>query len=116
MILLLRVKEKKEDCKEKSEAAVETTNSNSSADSEVLAQLKELLSKNPKDKSIQKCINAYEEDVKKTEAKIQKKEKKHKAKNLRIFRKIVRDKNTMNDFSFYEKLEILEQKKIIKEL
>jgi ATP-dependent Lon protease len=90
--------------------------SNSVTDSEVLAQLKELLSKNPKDKSIKKCINAYEEDVKKTEAKMQKKEKKQKAKNLRIFRKIVRDKNTMNDFSFYEKLKISEQKKIIKEL
>jgi ATP-dependent Lon protease len=35
---------------------------------------------------------------------------------LRIFRKIVKDKNTSNDFTFYEKLEIEEQKKIIKEL
>ena len=85
-------------------------------DSEVLTQLKELLSKNPKDKSIKKCIHAYEADLKKNDAKKQKKEKKHKAKNLRIFRKIVRDKNTMNDFAFYEKLDILEQKKIIKEL
>jgi ATP-dependent Lon protease len=105
-------KAKKNKDKIEKEKKIET----SDADSEVLAQLKELLSKNPKDKSIKKCINAYEEDVKKTEAKIQKKEKKHKAKNLRIFRKIVRDKNTMNDFSFYEKLEIIEQKKIIKEL
>ena len=105
------IKEKNTNNKEKTDA-----NAVSEADSEVLAQLKELLSKNPKDKSIKKCINAYEEDVKKTEAKAQKKEKKHKAKNLRIFRKIVRDKNTMNDFSFYEKLEIQEQKKIIKEL
>jgi ATP-dependent Lon protease len=56
-------------------------------------------------------------DIDKTnKAKIQKKDKKRKAKNLRIFRKIVRDKNTMNDFSFYEKLEIQDQKKIIKEL
>ena len=85
-------------------------------DSEVLTQLKELLSKNPKDKSIKKCIHAYEADLKKNDAKKQKKEKKHKAKNLRIFRKIVRDKNTMNDFAFYEKLDISEQKKIIKEL
>ena len=83
---------------------------------EVLAQLKELLIKNPRDKSIKKCINAYEEDIKQNEVKLQKKEKKHKAKNLRIFRKIVRDKNTMNDFSFYEKLPIQQQKKIIKEL
>jgi ATP-dependent Lon protease len=35
---------------------------------------------------------------------------------MRIFRKIVKDKNTTNDFSFYEKLEIEEQKKIIKEV
>ena len=42
--------------------------------------------------------------------------KKYKERNLRIFKKIVKDKNTMNDFAFYEKLEITEQKKIIKEL
>lgn len=35
---------------------------------------------------------------------------------MRIFRKIIKDKNTMNDFSFYEKLEIENQKKLIKEL
>jgi len=110
------VKEKKTNNKEKPEAVIETSNAVGVSDSVVLAQLKELLSKNPKDKSIKKCIDTYEEDVKKNEAKMQKKVKKHKEKNLRIFRKIVRDKNTMNDFSFYEKLEITEQKKIIKEL
>jgi len=47
---------------------------------------------------------------------MEKKEKKYKERNMRIFRKIVKDKNTMNDFSFYEKLEIPEQKKILKEL
>jgi len=83
---------------------------------EVLSQLKELLSKNPKDKSIEKCIEVYEEDVKKEKAKKEKKEKKQKEKNMRIFRKIIRDKNTMNDFSFYEKLETENQKKLIKEL
>ena len=101
-----------------SEESDNAVNASASASdkSEVLAQLKELLNKNPKDKSIIKCINAYEKDVKKTTAKLEKKNKKRKAKNLRIFRKIVRDKNTMNDFSFYEKLPIPEQKKIIKEL
>ena len=78
--------------------------------------MREILNSNPKDKSIKKCIELYEEDTKNLEAKKQKKEKKQKAKNLRIFRKIVRDKNTMNDFSFYEKLDIPNQKKIIKEL
>jgi len=83
---------------------------------EVYEQLKLLLSKNPNDKSIQKCINVYEEDIQKQKKRTEKKEKKQKAKNMRIFRKIIRDKNTMNDFSFYEKLELEHQKKIIKEL
>jgi len=83
---------------------------------EILTQLKEILSKNPKDKSIEKCIELYEKDAKKEREKKQKKEKKQKDKNMRIFRKIIRDKNTMNDFSFYEKLETDNQKKLIKEL
>jgi ATP-dependent Lon protease len=83
---------------------------------EILAQLKEILSKNPKDKSIEKCIDFYEQDIKKEKKREEKKEKKQKAKNMRIFRKIITDKNTMNDFSFYEKLEKENQKKLIKEL
>jgi ATP-dependent Lon protease len=35
---------------------------------------------------------------------------------MRIFRKIGKDKNTMNDFHYFEKLEFNHQKKIIKEL
>ena len=83
---------------------------------EMLSQLKELLAKNPKDKSIKKCIDVYEKDIKDSKRKIEKKEKKQKAKNLRIFRKILKDKNTMNDFAIYEKLELENQKKLIKEL
>lgn len=83
---------------------------------EALTQLKELLAKNPKDKSIQKCIDVYEDEIKKDKAKRAKKEKKQKEKNLRIFRKIIRDKNTLNDFAFYEKMDLENQKKLIKEL
>jgi ATP-dependent Lon protease len=83
---------------------------------EILRHLKDLLSNNPKDKSIEKCVDIYEKDVTKYKEKKEKKEKKQKDKNMRIFRKIIRDKNTMNDFSFYEKLEIDNQKKLIKEL
>ena len=75
-----------------------------------------MLSKNPHDKTIHKCIEFYKEDTKKNKLRLEKKQKKQKAKNMRIFRKIIRDKNTMNDFSFYEKLELEHQKKIIKEL
>ena len=85
-------------------------------DADVLDKLKELLDKNPNNKSIKKCIDVYEEDEKSSKRKVEKKTKKQKDKNLRIFRKIIKDKNTMNDFSFYEKLEIEKQKKVIKEM
>jgi len=54
--------------------------------------------------------------MKKQKIKKDKKIKKEKERNTRIFKKILRDKNTMNDFEFYDKLEIEQQKKIIKEL
>ena len=84
--------------------------------SDAYLQLKKMLELNPNDKSIKKCIEVYKADIKKQNAKKGKKEKKQKHRNMRIFRKIIRDKNTMNDFGFYEKLNVLEQKNIIKEL
>jgi ATP-dependent Lon protease len=105
-------KQDKDTKKETKELTVE----NKKINNETLEQLKQILEKNPNDKSIKKCIETYEEDLKKEKAKEEKKNKKHKDKNMRIFRKIVKDKNTTNDFSFYEKLQIDEQKKIIKEL
>jgi ATP-dependent Lon protease len=82
----------------------------------ILTQLNDMLSKHPNDKSIQKCIQVYETDMKKENIKHEKRIKKEKNRNGRIFRKILRDKNTMNDFEFYEKLDLEQQKKIIKEL
>jgi ATP-dependent Lon protease len=109
-------KKGKKEREEKEEKEDEKCNDNKEDKNQVLQQLKELLSKNPKNKSIQKCIEAYEEDVKLEAKKKEKKEKKQKAKNMRIFRKILSDKNSMNDFTFYEKLETESQKKLIKEL
>ena len=83
---------------------------------ETYEQLKKLLEANPQDKAIKKMIDVYEKETKLQKIKLAKKEKKQKAKNLRIFKKIIKDKNTMNDFSFYEKMELDNQKKIIKEL
>lgn len=82
----------------------------------VLDTLKEMLVKYPNDKSIETLITVYGENVKKETKKREKKEKKQKDKNMRIFRKILSDKNSMNDFTFYEKLETENQKKLIKEL
>ena len=83
---------------------------------ESLDQLKKILELNPTDKSIQKCIAVYELDLKNQKKNEEKKSKKQKDKNLRIFKKILKDKNTMNDFSFYEKMEMDKQHKLIKEL
>jgi ATP-dependent Lon protease len=103
---------KKEEKVDKKEEKVDKKEDNN----DVLFKLKELCQNNKNNKSMQKCIAAYEEDIKTTTAKQAKKLKKQKERNNRIFKKIVKDKNTMNDFAFYEKLDIQEQKKIIKEL
>ena len=67
-------------------------------------------------KMIQKCIELVENDINKEKEKKVKKEHKQKAKHARIFRKILREKNTMNDFDFFDKIECENQHKIIKEL
>ncbi len=85
-------------------------------ESEVLTNLKNLLELNPNDKSIKKCIKLYKDDLKIQKEKQEKITQKEKDRNERIFRRIMKDKNTMNDFEFYGKLDISEQKKIIKEL
>ena len=107
-------KSKCENDKMAKEESSKTTNNN--MNDEMLSKFKQLLEENPNDKALKKCMEVYENDLKKQKAKKEKKVKKQKAKNMRIFRKNVRDKNMMNDYSFYEKLEIEEQKKIIKEL
>jgi ATP-dependent Lon protease len=113
---LLKKKRKFKKSSNKKENKVIEKQPDNAKTNETLEQLKKLMESNPNDKSIQKCIEVYEKDLKEQKTKIEKKEKKQKAKNMRIFRKIIRDKNTMNDFSFYEKLDTENQKKIIKEL
>jgi ATP-dependent Lon protease len=84
--------------------------------SNTLDKLKNLANEDPNNKIMKKCIELCEEEIKKTNAKKEKKLKKQKAKNSRIFKKILRDKNTMNDFKFFDNLDMEYQKKIIKEL
>ena len=83
---------------------------------EMLEELNKILKNNPNDKSMQKCINIYKQDLKVQKQKNEQKQQKQKEKNLRIFKKILRDKNTMNDSTFYQKLDCNNQIKIIKEL
>jgi ATP-dependent Lon protease len=95
---------------------IETNHANPNNNSSVLEKLKEMMAQENNNKLLKKCVELCEEDIKKSKSKQEKKMKKQKAKNGRIFRKIVKDKNTMNDYKFFENLEIDNQKKIIKEL
>ena len=81
-----------------------------------MSQLKNLYKKNKNNKNAKACIEACEETIKDHEKKQKRKEKKHQEKNSRIFRRLVKDKNTNNDFDFFSKLEVEPQKKILKEL
>jgi len=109
-----KIKKEKKDFQDSNNNNNNSNNNNNNE--EMLVKFKQLLLENPNDKSLQKCVEVYEKDIETQKVKKEKKVKKQKDKNMRIFRKIVRDKNMMNDFSFYEKLELEEQKKIIKEL
>jgi ATP-dependent Lon protease len=85
-------------------------------DLEVLAKLTELAKTTKNNKMVQKCIDVCEANLKETKARRERMDKKGKDKHLRIFKKLLKDKNTNNDFTFYEKMDIVEQRKIIKEL
>jgi ATP-dependent Lon protease len=85
-------------------------------DPTVLTLLKDLQTKNKDDKLVSECIKMCEEKLEISKKNKDKIEKKTKDRNDRIFKKILRDKNTMNDFDFFKKMEIDQQKKIIKEL
>jgi ATP-dependent Lon protease len=86
------------------------------SDEDVVAMLKDLQSRNKNNDLVNECLKVCEEKIAVNKKKQEKKVKKEKARNGRIFKRILRDKNTMNDFEFYDKLETVNQKKIIKEL
>ena len=88
----------------------------SSTTTEFMNQMKELYEKNKDNTMAKECFKMCEQNVQKIEKKEERKNVKRQDKNTRIFRKIVKDKNTMNDFEFFNKLQVDEQKKIIKEL
>ena len=85
-------------------------------DEVILKGLKEVQEKNRGNKMIEECIKVCEKELKQKRKKHEKKIQKTKEKHERIFRRVIRDKNPMNDFTFFNKLEPDEQKKIIKEV
>ena len=93
-----------------------TDNSPEDNDEELLVQLKDIYEKNPNNKTIKECIETCENKIKDKQIKINKMVLKYKERNERIFQKIIKDKNTLNDFTFFKELNTEQQKKIIKEL
>ena len=85
-------------------------------DEELLIQLKDIYEKNPNNKTIKECIETCENKIKAKQIKLNKIALKYKERNERIFQKIIKDKNTLNDFTFFKELNTEQQKKIIKEL
>lgn len=82
----------------------------------LLDTLKKLHEANKDNDIVKECLRVCEEKMQKKIKKDEKRVKKTKDRNERIFRRIMYDKNTMNDFEFFSKMEIPDQKKIIKEL
>jgi len=95
---------------------VDEDNSLETYPDEIVTKLKEMLEQNKNNKMAQKCIDMCEDEIATNKKKQDKKIAKTKAKNLRIFKRKVSDKNVMNDFAFYSKLDVNEQKHLIKEL
>ena len=118
---LIKHKSKKNTCAAKKEKNVKDEKTKSTTipiinDGDVISKLKEIQEKDKDNKLIQQCISVCEKNIKENNKRTEKKNKKQKDKNMRIFKKIIKDKNTNNEFSFYEKLDTEKQKTIIKEL
>jgi ATP-dependent Lon protease len=92
------------------------TSESSPINTELVTVLKELEAKNKDNSLVKECLRVCNEKMETDKKKQAKKTQKEKARNGRIFKRILRDKNTMNDYEFYERLEPEQQKKIIKEL
>ena len=110
------LKEKTTETKEPKKKVVERKESSAIANDEILIQLKEMYTKYPDNELLEAYVEDYSEQLEEKQTKKEKMDKKYKERNCRIFKKIIKDKNTLNDSAFFKKMDIEEQKKIIKEL
>ena len=83
---------------------------------DILNQLREIYNKNPTNELLKDYVQDYSEQLEIKNKRKEKMDKKYKERNCRIFKKIIKDKNVLNDSAFFKKMEMEEQKKIIKEL
>jgi ATP-dependent Lon protease len=115
-----------EDTEEEEEEVITKKNNNNTTTTENdnndgINKLKEMINnlsdKERKSKSIQKFITELEKDEKEKEKKQKRKNKKEKIKNTKNFKKLLREKNVMNDVRFFkDKMNPEQQKLVIKQL
>lgn len=112
--------EKKEKGSEKETENIKLVTTEKTSDSETQSKLLEVLNglkeRGENSDLVNECIKVCNQKMEVDKKKTEKKLKKEKDRNDRIFKRILKDKNTMNDFEFFEKMEVSSQKKIIKEL
>jgi|UniRef100_A0A6C0IM94 ATP-dependent Lon protease len=87
---------------------------------DVLNTMKKLCAENSGNKLLQESmkmgIDHYQSKVDKVDRQKERKEQKQKDKNSRIFKKLLRNKNKTNDYTFFDGLEKEKQIKLIKEV
>ena len=84
--------------------------------SSLLLHLKDLQENNKDNDIIKKCIDMCETDNTAQTKMATKLNKKYSERNCRIFKRYIKDKNTLNDYAFFKKLDIDKQKSVIGEL
>jgi len=115
-----KVVDKKKSEKEKETENIKLVTTEKTTDVEVQNKLLEVLNglkeRGENTSLVNECIKVCNQKIEVDKKKTEKKLKKEKDRNDRIFKRILKDKNTMNDFEFFEKMDVVSQKKIIKEL
>ena len=76
----------------------------------------EFSKKHKKSKAIKEIIKTAKQKETEYKKKEDKKSKKERVKNVKKFKKIVRENNSLNDYKFFEKMNVKDQKMILKEL
>lgn len=105
--------------KKTSEKSTDSKSNNENA-ADILSVMKKLCSENPKNKLLQESMNMgiehYKSKIEKSSRHTERKEQKQKDKNARIFKKLLRNKDKTNDYTFFDGMEKEKQVKIIKEI
>ena len=83
---------------------------------DIMSKLMDMGKQAPNNKILQQCIKICGDNINKSNAKNEKKNKKHRDKNARIFKKIIKDERGDKDMLYYKNLDIETQKQIIKQM